>query len=85
MGESYHTLGAGAVHTPWAPFRAVLTDHDRAVIADLQSGELQRAEKAKLESLQKLADYNKRKRAAKTWGKPPRDGMRWNSITAKWE
>ena len=70
---------------PWPTFCAPLTEHDRAVIAELSSAEYKRAAAAKAAGLQAAHDSDKRKRAAKSWGKPTLANMRWNSFKAKWE
>ena len=82
MGDDYIK---GETLLPWAPFRSPLTDHDKAVIAELTATGAARIAAAKAESLAKLADYNKIKRAQKSWGKAPRDGARWNATKNKWE
>ena len=81
---SYHTASSGN-HTPWEPFKSPLTAHDIEVIAQFRGGEIARAAKAKADSLDKLRDYNKRMKAAKTWGKRPKGSTRWNATTNKWE
>ena len=75
----------GIALLPWPTFSSPLTDHDKAAIAELNATGAAKAAAAKAESLAKLADYNKIKRAQKTWGKAPRDGMRWNATKNKWE
>jgi hypothetical protein len=77
MGESYHTLGAGAIHTPWPPFRAPLTDHDRAVIAELSKAQASSPEKARARIAKML--IKKKEQSALAVGR------RWNSLRNRWE
>ena len=77
MGESYHTLGAGAVHTPWAPFRAPLTEHDKQVIAELSKAQSSSPEKARARIAKML--IKKREQSALAVGR------RWNSLKNTWE
>ena len=80
--RAYLTFGT---EFPWPTFSAPLTQHDRDVIAELSAIGATKIAADKAESLAKLVDHKKMKRALKTWGQAPRSGMRWNSITAKWE
>ena len=85
--EYYSRLSTGCMvrQAPWEPFKSPLTAHDIEVIAQFRGGEIARAAKAKADSLDKLRDYNKRMKAAKTWGKRPKGSTRWNATTNKWE
>lgn len=82
--SSYHTHTTGR-HMPWEPFKSPLTAHDIAEIAKLTAISANLTARKQLEEQQRLADLNKRTKAAKTWGKPTLANMRWNHFTAKWE
>jgi hypothetical protein len=82
MSEEYIK---GDTLLPWAPFHSALTDHDKQAIAELNATGAAKVAAAKEEAKLKQQDKRKIARAAKTWGKAPCDGMRWNSIKARWE
>jgi len=78
-------LPFGQGRFPWPTFVSPLTEHDRQAIAHLSATGAAQAAAKKAAGLAQAHDSDKRKRAAKTWGKPTLANMRWNSFTAKWE
>jgi len=75
MSETEYIKGANLL--PWKPFTSPLTDHDRAVIRELNKAQARSPEKARARIAKML---NKKSAAAEIAA-----GKRWNAIKNRWE